>query len=198
MLQSTCIPAAALIVACNATAPQSPPSHSLNETEHTQITRDASAPKWVEVNCSTILSSRDVTGICNPVRTLPDLIPDRSEGTIHPPLDLNPATRVTCARSLKLDGNGVLVHFDVLDYSTPDALAKITEIWQRSFPRDFQDGLRIHEVKQDWIRCDVDGGKGRLSISAFEADQPNHPALCSSESLIKIVRPMQSRLPSGE
>jgi hypothetical protein len=185
------------VVACNAAAPQPAPSRAVNDVEHSQSVRDASAAEWIEVNCSTLLTSDEIAAICNSAQKLPGLLPDRSEGTVHPPADLNPPTRATCARSLRVDGGGAFIHVAVIDYSTAEALAKITEVWERSFPHDFRDGLRVHEAKHNAIRRDVEGSKGRLSVSAFETDQIGHPALCNSENLIKIVRLMESRLPGG-
>jgi hypothetical protein len=182
------------VVACNAAAPQPAPSHAVNDVERPQSARDASAAEWIEVNCSTLLTSEDIAATCNSAQKLPGLLPDRSEGTVGPPVDLNPSTRATCARSLKLDGDGVFLHFAVIDYSTAEALTKITEIWERSFPHDFRDGLRVHEVKHNAIRREVEGSMGRLSVSVFETDQIGHSALCRSENLIKIVRLMGSRL----
>jgi hypothetical protein len=106
-----------------------------------------------------------------------------------------PRRESTCARTLKLEGAGVFLHVQVTDYSTVEALAKVTDIWARSFPNNFRDGLYIHDLHQDWTRHDVEGNRGRLAVSAFETDQPGHAGLCRSDQLVTMVRLMESRLP---
>ena len=182
------------IIACNPANPQ-PPSPTVKAPADRAPVYDASTNDWIDVDCSAVLKTEDIAALCSPARELDNLVPDRNEHTIRAAFDLNPSTRLTCARSLKPDGGGVLVHIDVIDYSTPEGLARITDIWQKSYPQGFKDGLYIHEARQGWIRRDVDGGKGRLAVSAFETDQPGHTALCTTEQLVRIVRLMMSRLP---
>src|ERR1041384_6233899 len=105
------------VIACNPANPQ-PPSPTAKAPADPTPLHDASANDWIDVDCSSVLKADDIAALCNPARKLDNLIPDRSEHTIQAAFDLNPSTRLTCARSLKPDGGGVLVHVDVIDYST--------------------------------------------------------------------------------
>jgi hypothetical protein len=87
------------IVACNPAKPPPAPPPAIKEAADPTPSQDASTTNWVDVDCSALLKSDDVAAICNRALKLDSLLPDRSERTIQPAFDLNPATRVTCARA---------------------------------------------------------------------------------------------------
>lgn len=193
-------PAVAIgLVACG--APNTPPSQVPRSAS-----REATAPvdvpgaagsdtAWVAVDCAKLLTRDDVATLCGPRRELAELAPDSGEGAITAAAAGDPPLRATCSRTVRLDGGGVAFHAQVIDYSTAAAREKITDVWTAAAPSEFRDGLYIHEVHAPAIRHDVEGYRGRLAISVFEADQPGHAPLCQPEQLVELVRRMVRRLP---
>jgi hypothetical protein len=184
------------LLACNAATTPPSPSAPFDEVTRAPALRDATAIDWLAVDCAKLITINDIATICRSTRSLANLVADGAEGRISPGSgDPNPSTRSTCSRSLTLEEGGVFLHLQVTDHGSADALAKLIDVWRRAFPERFQDGLYSHDLRQDWTRHDVDGYKGRLSVSVFETDQPGHAPLCGPDNLAEIVRRIRRHLP---
>jgi hypothetical protein len=145
--------------------------------------------EWRTVDCAKLLTAADLAAVCKSRRKLPAFAVDASEG------GESLGSRHTCARTLELENGDLTFHVQVTDYGSVAAREEIVEVWRRTFPRQFRDGLHIQKHQQGWIRHDIEGYAGPLAIGVWETDQPGHGPLCTADQLVELVRLMLTRAP---